>query len=312
MSWWEYDYEVRRLIRFILVFALLIPIQLPASPISNAETCPTYDLSKVFDEEFFPDVKWDNSSRPRVITWSPNAQVIKDTPIARAFRADELELLQISFDAWDVALDSINFQKFDDPARADVIIGITPLQNNGFWTVETSEKVRKSGTIRISSTTPIILTREGFIEIAQSEIGNLLGLGDIQHSIDGDSVMLDPDLPPFGEEALNDFDIALIRQFYGESTCKSQWPAALIKSKENWQAKKAQALIDAQAKADAEAKAKAQAEADAKAKEKAEAEAKARAELAGKKITITCVKGSKIKKVTGVKPVCPKGYKKKK
>lgn len=30
-----------------------------------------------------------------------------------------------------------------------------------------------------------------------------------------------------------------------------------------------------------------------------------------KKITITCVKGKLIKKVTAVKPVCPKGYKKK-
>jgi hypothetical protein len=30
-----------------------------------------------------------------------------------------------------------------------------------------------------------------------------------------------------------------------------------------------------------------------------------------KKTTITCIKGKVVKKVTGVKPVCPKGYKKK-
>jgi len=30
-----------------------------------------------------------------------------------------------------------------------------------------------------------------------------------------------------------------------------------------------------------------------------------------KKITITCVKGKLVKKVTGVKPLCPNGYKKK-
>jgi hypothetical protein len=30
-----------------------------------------------------------------------------------------------------------------------------------------------------------------------------------------------------------------------------------------------------------------------------------------KKTTITCVKGKVVKKVTSVKPVCPKGYKKK-
>ena len=30
-----------------------------------------------------------------------------------------------------------------------------------------------------------------------------------------------------------------------------------------------------------------------------------------KKTTITCIKGKLVKKVTAVKPVCPKGYKKK-
>jgi hypothetical protein len=42
------------------------------------------------------------------------------------------------------------------------------------------------------------------------------------------------------------------------------------------------------------------------------AAAKAKAAAALKKTTITCVKGKLIKKVTAVKPVCPKGYTKKK
>ena len=42
----------------------------------------------------------------------------------------------------------------------------------------------------------------------------------------------------------------------------------------------------------------------------AEAEAAAKA-AAKKKTTLTCVKGKLTKKVTAVKPVCPKGYKKK-
>ena len=45
-------------------------------------------------------------------------------------------------------------------------------------------------------------------------------------------------------------------------------------------------------------------------KAKQDAEAKA-AVAAKKKTTITCVKGKLTKKVTAVKPVCPKGYKKK-
>ena len=89
---------------------------------------------------------------------------------------------------------------------------------------------------------------------------------------------------------------------------------------------------EAEAKAAAELKAKQEAEANAAAelKAKQEAEAKAAAELiaqqdaeaarilaeakaaaAKKKTTITCIKGKLIKKVTAVKPACPKGYRKK-
>ena len=63
-----------------------------------------------------------------------------------------------------------------------------------------------------------------------------------------------------------------------------------------------------------EAKAKAEAEAKAAAElvARLEAEAKSKLEAANKKVTITCVKGKTIKKVTAVNPKCPKGYKLKK
>ena len=54
-------------------------------------------------------------------------------------------------------------------------------------------------------------------------------------------------------------------------------------------------------------KAEAKAAAELKAKQEEEA-AKA---AAAKKITITCIKGKTVKKVTAVNPKCPKGYKKK-
>jgi len=71
-------------------------------------------------------------------------------------------------------------------------------------------------------------------------------------------------------------------------------------------------LDDAIAKAAAELKAKQ--EAELKAKQEAELKAKQEAEAkaaALKKTTITCFNGKLVKKVTAVKPVCPKGYKKK-
>ena len=69
-------------------------------------------------------------------------------------------------------------------------------------------------------------------------------------------------------------------------------------------------LDDAIIKAAAELKAKQEAEAKAAAELKAKQEAEAKA-VALKKTTITCSKGKLVKKVTGIKPVCPKGYKKK-
>jgi hypothetical protein len=69
----------------------------------------------------------------------------------------------------------------------------------------------------------------------------------------------------------------------------------------------AEAKVKAEAEAAAKATAEAKAAAELKAKQEAEAAAKA---AAAKKITITCVKGKTVKKVTAVKPKCPKGYKK--
>ena len=67
---------------------------------------------------------------------------------------------------------------------------------------------------------------------------------------------------------------------------------------------------EAEAKAAADLKAKQEADAKAAADLKAKQEADAKA-AALKKTTITCLKGKLVKKVTAVKPVCPKGYKKK-
>lgn len=78
---------------------------------------------------------------------------------------------------------------------------------------------------------------------------------------------------------------------------------------------KAKAEADAKARTEAEAKAKLEEqqklEAEAKSKADAEAKAKAAAAAAVKKITITCLKGKTVKKVTAVNPKCPAGYKKK-
>ena len=101
-----------------------------------------------------------------------------------------------------------------------------------------------------------------------------------------------------------------------EAFVEEQKNMQLIKAEEARLAADLKAKQEAEAKAAAELKAKQEAEAKAaaelKAKQEAEAAAaEAKAAAAKKKKTITCVKGKTIKKVTAVKPKCPKGYKKK-
>jgi hypothetical protein len=101
-----------------------------------------------------------------------------------------------------------------------------------------------------------------------------------------------------------------------EAFVEEQKNMQLIKAEEARLAADLKAKQEAEAKAAAELKAKQEAEAKAaaelKAKQEAEAAAaEAKAAAAKKKKTITCVKGKKVKKVTAVKPKCPKGYKKK-
>jgi hypothetical protein len=101
-----------------------------------------------------------------------------------------------------------------------------------------------------------------------------------------------------------------------ETKAAAEKAAAELKAKQEAEAKAAaekaaaelKAKQEAEAKAAAELKAKQEAEAKAAAELKAKQEAEAKA-AASKKTTISCVKGKLVKKVTGVGPKCPAGYK---
>ncbi len=117
----------------------------------------------------------------------------------------------------------------------------------------------------------------------------------------------------FGESALTNLKNAKAKS----EAIKIEKAAAELKAKQDAEANKqeaeAKAKQEVEAKAAAELKAKQDAEAKAAAelKAKQDAEAKAAAEAVNKKTTIICIKGKAVKKVTAVKPKCPKGYKKK-
>jgi len=288
--------------RIVLLVLVLLNILFPQQLVS-AEVCPVYNFQSVFFEEYYPGTKWDNRSGNRSITWSANASVIHDESVTRSFTLEELEWIRTAFQSWDDALDSVKFTETPQSAQAEIVIGYVALTSaanqpgaTGYWNAWWNNNWRNRATIKLKvSNTSWFSVKNQFIHAVQHELGNVLGLGDILPTNDFASTQEDSWQPPYGPIPLSDFDIGLIRQLYGESTCPSSFPNAAAKT-----------AAELKAKQEAEAKAAA----ELKAKQEAEAKAAAEKAAASKKTTITCVKGKLTKKVTAVNPKCPAGYKK--
>jgi hypothetical protein len=306
-----------------------------------AETCPIYDFQTLFFEEY-SGTKWDNRNGIRNITWTANASVVNDESVERSFTLEELDWIRSAFQSWDDALDSVKFTEYSQSDGAEIVIGYVALTSaanqpgaTGYWNAWWRNGWRYKATIKLKVTnTSWFIVKNQFIHAVQHELGNVLGLGDITPTSQFTSTQEDSWRQPYGAIPLSEFDTGMIRQLYGESTCPSTYPnasaraAAELKAKQEAEAKAAaelKAKQEADAKAAAELKAMQEAEEEARAAEelKAKQEAQAAAALkakqeadakaaAAKKTTITCLKGKISKKVTGLKPKCPTGYRVKK
>jgi hypothetical protein len=281
----RYPFEVKKSSsQIILVILVCLSLTFPQQQ-ATGEVCPAYDFQSLFFEDYYPGKKWDNRSGNKNITWSARALMINDEPVTRSFTPEELTWIRSAFQSWDDALDTLKFSEMSQSAQAEVVIGYVALTSadnqpgaNGYWDAWWKGNWRYRATIKIkASNSDFLRVKDQFIHTVQHELGNVLGLGDIVPSSEFTSTQEDGLQPPFGAIPLSQFDTGMIRQLYGESTCPSTF-------------------LTAKKKAAAELKAK------------QEAEAKANAT---KKVTITCIKGKLIKKITATKPLCPAGFKKK-
>ena len=198
---------------------------------ASAEECPTYDFSSIFFEDYYPNKKWTAVGQTKTITWSLNASVIKDEVVTRKFSLNEVEWVKTAIKSWDDVLNSISFQQTDNEV-ADLLIGWVPLTSGtntsnyetyAYWNSSWVGDIRNKSTIRMKQTANILQTKEGFIHVLQHELGNVLGVGDIKPSSAFQSVLEDPIQVRSEQIPLSDYDIGLIRQMYGESTCPSSW-----------------------------------------------------------------------------------------
>jgi len=298
-----------KLTRILVTLSGLVSAFFIAPQAAIAIDCPIVDYSKL-SFNGTPNANWKNGEPTRVVTWSSNATVIGPDPVSTPFSETEQAWLQQAFDNYGEILDSIAFQKVSTPDTANIVIGYTVLSKAkiltetspgafGLWGF--SAAAQKGG---IALLDPKLWPRNfngfrdqnAFVLRVENELGNVLGVPDVNPFGPPQSLVSIYDTSKFqayGQTKINDYDAAIIRQLYGESTCSMNYTP------------------DARAKNLATDKilgdkfmGKYVALAPTATPMRTTATSKTN-------VTITCVKGSSIKKVTAVKPVCPKGYKKK-
>ena len=199
----------------------------PNSAQAIVKKCPIYDLKQIFIADFATGSKWDNSSGDLQITWSANSNTIYNETVARAFTELEISWIRTAFRSWDNALETVSFREVASAESPQIVIGFVDLKPSevqldamGFWNTWVSNGNRYRATIKLKADkTKWFSNKSHFIHAVQHELGNTLGLGDLAPSKSIVSVLEDPWQPPYGKSALSTTDVAMIRQFYGETSC---------------------------------------------------------------------------------------------
>lgn len=183
--------------------------------------CNRYDLDSLFFEEY-DGSHWDNSYGNIKIVWSANAPTVDGESVTRQMTKSQLEWTRTAFKSWDDALVSVSFVESRTYRVADVIVGITQLNDSllaqwSAWDSKDINGIRSEASIRInSSKKKWFSSKAQFIHVVQQEIGNVLGLGDIRPNSSFVSVMEDPPQNPVGNSYIGEFDTGLVRQLYRE------------------------------------------------------------------------------------------------
>lgn len=302
-----------RTTRLLIILSLLISNLQNFPTTALADDCPVIDYTKLGFGNQSPSPKWKNADPVRVITWTSNASSIPPDQISTSFSATEEGWLQQAFDNYGEILDSVAFQKVNSEADANISIGYTMLSkgkiptetsggNFGLWNFD---PVRQKSGIQLldpklwPKNFKLFKSDVTFILPVQNEIGNVLGVPDVDPFGVKQSLITIYDTSKFesyGQLKINDFDAAIMRQLYGESTCNSKYSADA--RAKNLAADKI-AGVDYLKKAGLLPPAP------------ITSTSTPAPNSSEKPLTISCIKGSVTKRVTAAKPVCPTGYKKK-
>ena len=218
-----------RKIAFSLVFALLAAV--PSSYVANAaiQRCPIYNFKNLFYADFGSGTHWDNTGGNLVITWSAGSQTIFDEAVVRDFSDQELEWTREAIASYDSVLSTVSFEEVDPADSPSIVLGFVELKSSpnqagavGYWNSWSIDGSRVRGSIKFKSNAAgWFSNKHRFIHSMQHELGNTLGLGDIEPTPKFSSVLEDPWQPQYKSSYLSRTDRALVRQLYGESTCSA-------------------------------------------------------------------------------------------
>ena len=188
-----------------------------------------------FIEKFFRDyydVKWETSdTNIKIITYSFPIEKIKTTAngetkdLTRSFSDAEKLLIINSIKAWDDAIDKIQFKLVNNDLDADITFGLTYIDGNGgtadIWSAALNSGFFNFAIIEIEAED--ITSENSLFQKIIHSIGNILGFGDIEATDSFTSVMEIPNSVVYSENfTLSDYDVAMIKTLYGESSFLSK------------------------------------------------------------------------------------------
>ena len=179
-----------------------------------------FNLQNLFYDEFY-DVKWETGSEARILYWkmayenfSWRGKNFYPEHHTEAFT----ENVSRAFEIWDDGLNSLIFVESPTNGSADVTVLVSEFEldatETARWHYAYNDAEILDAVIEIDIET---LSSPYLMTTILHEIGNVLGLGDIQRNDQIFSVMEEPIIQSFSGDILWQDDLNLIRQVYGEN-----------------------------------------------------------------------------------------------
>jgi len=215
------------------LLAVLLAVALSIYPLGSnlamaqIKGCQVFNFKELFIADYSTGSTWRDGSVDLEITWSASMDHIYDEAVSRPFTQRELGWIRTAVQSWDKALATLSFREVAPAESPQITIGFVTLKSSesqsnamAYWNTWVANGVRHRATIKLKASAAQWFSKKNqFTHTVQHELGNILGLGDLQPNSTFASALEDPWQPPYGKPNLSSLDVAMIRQLYGEPNC---------------------------------------------------------------------------------------------